>query len=111
MQAIVAEATAEIGAARAFLYAAARELWDAALEGTPTARQRSRARLAASHAVTASLRVVDLLHRSLGINSIMAGSTLDRCFRDLHAAAAHVMVGPLIYEAAGRVELGMDAPL
>ena len=70
---------------------------------------RSRARLAASHAMTASLRTVDLLHRSLGTTSIMAGSTLDRCFRDLHTAAAHVMVGPLTYEAAGRVELGLDA--
>ncbi|MFA7248459.1 MAG: acyl-CoA dehydrogenase family protein [Dehalococcoidia bacterium] len=109
MQGIVAEATAEIEAARAFLYAAAGELWSAAVAGTPAPRQRSRARLAASHAMTASLRTVDLLHRALGTTSIMAGSTLDRCFRDLHTAGAHVMVGPLTYEAAGRVELGLDA--
>jgi alkylation response protein AidB-like acyl-CoA dehydrogenase len=111
MQAIVAEATAEIEAARAFLYAASRDLWDAAVEadGQAPALVRSRARLAASHAMTASLRTVDLLHRSLGTTSIMAGGTLDRCFRDLHTAAAHVMVGPLTYEAAGRVELGLDA--
>ena len=109
MQAIVAEATAEIEAARAFLYGAARELWDAALAGTQTPLQRSRSRLAASHAMAASLRAVDLLHRSLGTTSIMAGSTLDRCFRDLHTASAHVMIGPLTYEAAGRVELGLDA--
>lgn len=111
MQAIVAEATAEIEAARAFLYAAARELWDAALaaNGEAPAPLRARARLASSHAMTASLRAVDLLHRALGTTSIMAGTPLDRCFRDLHTAAAHVMVGPLTYEAAGRVELGMGA--
>ena len=111
MQAIVAEATAEIEAARAFLYGAARDLWDAATSdgAEASARQRSRARLAASHAMTASLRAVDLLHRSLGTTSIVAGSTLDRCFRDLHTASAHVMIGPLTYEAAGRVELGLDA--
>lgn len=109
MQSVVAEATAEIEAARAFLYGAARELWDAALAGTPTTLQRSRARLAAAHAMTASLRTVDLLHRTLGTSAIMGGSTLDRCFRDLHTAASHVMIGPLVYEAAGRVELGMEA--
>ncbi len=111
MQAIVAEATAEIEAARAYLYAAAGDLWTAATtEGVEvTARDRSRARLATSHAMTASLRAVDQLHRALGTTSIVAGSTMDRCFRDLHTASAHVMIGPLTYEAAGRVELGMDA--
>ncbi|MGE3856706.1 MAG: acyl-CoA dehydrogenase family protein [Dehalococcoidia bacterium] len=111
MQAVVAEATAEIEAARAFLYASSRALWDAAIEadGQASPLLRSRARLAASHAMTASLRTVDLLHRSLGTTSIMSGGTLDRCFRDLHTAAAHVMIGPLTYEAAGRVELGLDA--
>lgn len=111
MQAAVAEATAEIEAARAFVYASARELWDAALvaNGEAPAPLRARARLASSHAMTASLRAVDLLHHSLGTTSIMAGSTLDRCFRDLHSAAAHVMVGTMTYEAAGRVELGMGA--
>ena len=111
MQAIVAEATAEIEAARAYLYAAAGELWAAATtDGVEvTARHRSRARLATSHAMTASLRAVDQLHRALGTTSIVAGSTIDRCFRDLHTASAHVMIGPLTYEAAGRVELGLDA--
>ena len=109
MQALVAEATAEIEAARAFLYAAARELWTAAISGEPTPLQRSRARLAASHAMTASLRAVDSLHRGLGTSAVMSGSVLDRCFRDLHTASAHVMIGPLTYEAAGRVELGLDA--
>ena len=109
MQAIVAEATAEIEAARAFLYGAARELWTAATSDGATPVQRSRARLAASHAMTASLRVVDSLHRALGTTAIVSGTTLDRCFRDLHTASAHVMIGPLTYEAAGRVELGLDA--
>ncbi|MDA0301892.1 MAG: acyl-CoA dehydrogenase family protein [Chloroflexi bacterium] len=111
MQGIVTEATAEIEAARAFLYDASRELWAAALEadGQAPALLRSRAGLAASHAMTASLRTVDLLHRSLGTTSSTSFDHLDRCFRDLHTAAAHVMVGPLTYEAAGRVELDMDA--
>jgi hypothetical protein len=33
---------------------------------------------------------------------------LERHFRDIHTAAAHVMVGTLVMEAAGRVELGMS---
>jgi hypothetical protein len=59
--------------------------------------------------VAASLRAVDLLHAALATISIFTKSPLERQFRDIHTAAAHVMVGPLIYEAAGRVEMGLPA--
>ncbi|MCZ6708400.1 MAG: hypothetical protein O7A71_10690 [Chloroflexi bacterium] len=52
---------------------------------------------------------MDLLHRTVGTTGIMATSPIDRQFRDIHTAAAHVIVGPLTYEAAGRVELGLEA--
>ena len=112
IQAVVAEATVLIESARQYLYLAANELW-AALQGEtpePTlAALRARLRLAASHCVDASVEAVDLLHRTVGTTGIMTASPLDRQFRDIHTAAAHVMVGPLTYEAAGRVELGFEA--
>lgn len=109
IQSVVAEATALIGSARSYLYATADELWAAAQAGSDdTALLRSRVRLAASHAARSSVQAVDLLHSTLGTSSIFVSSPLERVFRDMHTAAAHVMIGPLTYQAAGRVELGME---
>jgi alkylation response protein AidB-like acyl-CoA dehydrogenase len=109
VQSVIAEATALIESARTYLYATAEELWVAAQAGAEdTQLLRSRVRLAASHAAKASLQAVDLLHTTMGTSAIFATSPLERQFRDIHTAAAHVMIGPLTYQAAGRVELGME---
>jgi hypothetical protein len=55
------------------------------------------------------MRAVELLYGSMATSAIFAKSPLDRQFRDMRTAAAHVMVSPLTYEAAGRVELGLPA--
>jgi alkylation response protein AidB-like acyl-CoA dehydrogenase len=108
LQTVIAEATALAGSARSYLYETARELWAAALAGDASAAQlRSRVRLAASHAASTSVQAVDLLHAALATSAIFTGNPLERQFRDIHTAAAHVMVGPLTYQAAGRVELGL----
>jgi alkylation response protein AidB-like acyl-CoA dehydrogenase len=108
-QAALAEATATVEAARAYLYATADELWAAAQADAVTPELRAALRLATSHAVTSSVRAIDLLHRTLATSAIHRGSAIERQFRDIHTAAAHVMVGPLTYEAAGRVQLGGEA--
>jgi hypothetical protein len=64
-------------------------------------------RLAASHATRASVQAVDLVHGAVATSAIFTGSPLERQFRDIHTAAAHVMIGPLTYQAAGRVQLGL----
>jgi alkylation response protein AidB-like acyl-CoA dehydrogenase len=108
LQTVIAEATALVGSARSYLYESARELWAATIAGDASAAQpRSRVRLAASHAARASVQAVDLLHAALATSAIFTGNPLERQFRDIHTAAAHVMVGPLTYQAAGRVELGL----
>ncbi|MCA9847679.1 MAG: hydrolase, partial [Dehalococcoidia bacterium] len=84
-----------------------RDVLASGAEGAP--ELRAKARLAASHAVTESLGVVDSLHRACATTAIQRSNPLDRIFRDMHTAAAHVMVGPLVYEAAGRVLLGRPA--
>jgi hypothetical protein len=52
---------------------------------------------------------VDLLHAAVGTSSIFTKNALERQFRDVHTAAAHIQIGPQTYEAAGRVELGLGA--
>ncbi|MEA2640601.1 MAG: indole-3-acetate monooxygenase [Chloroflexota bacterium] len=108
MQLTIAEATALVESAERYLYDAAAELWEAATGGVEdTARLRARVRLAASHATRASVQAVDLVHGAVATSAIFTGSPLERQFRDIHTAAAHVMIGPLTYQAAGRVQLGL----
>ncbi len=108
MQQTIAEATAIIGAASAYLYDTGEAFWQAVLTGEePDARARARVRLAAAHAANESIRAVDLLHRALATSAVQQSSPLDRIFRDIHTAGAHVMIGPLVLEAAGRAELGV----
>ena len=109
IQAVIAEATVLVEAARSHFYATLTDLWRAASAGDDTAELRARVRLAASHAGSSSLRAVDLVHHTMGTTAIFTANPLERHFRDMHTAAAHVMIGPLTYEAAGRVALGMDA--
>jgi alkylation response protein AidB-like acyl-CoA dehydrogenase len=111
VQETIAIATARFEAAKAYYYQSAQALWDdvQASDGEGDVTLRARVRLAASHAVTESLGAVDLLHRAMATTAIQRSNPLDRIFRDIHTAAAHVMVGPLVYEAAGRVLLGRDA--
>ncbi len=109
MQSVIAEATVLVESARSYLYGTARELWEAVQEGGQgTALQRARVRLATSHSTRASIQAVDLLYQALATSAIMRANPLERRFRDIHTAGAHVMIGQMTYEAAGRVELGLN---
>jgi indole-3-acetate monooxygenase len=109
LQALIAEATALVESAEQYLYGISERLWDLVLAGDDDAQLRARVRLANSNAVTASVRAVDLLHGALATSAIFTKSPLERQFRDLHTASAHVMIGSMTYEAAGRVLLGQEA--
>ena len=109
LQLQLAEAYVLVESAREHLHGATGRLWEAAQRGEELGRLNARLRLATSHAASASWRAVDSLHAALGSTAIFASSPLERQFRDMRTAAAHVMVGPLTYEAAGRVELGLPA--
>ncbi len=108
MQSAIAVATAEVESASDYFYDTARKLWEAALAGKDDPVLRAKTRLAASHATAASVRAVDILHAACATTAIFTKSPLERQFRDIHTAAAHVMIGQLTFEAAGRVLLGLD---
>jgi len=115
VQETFAIAQARFESAEGYYYRTAELLWDDVQRsgGEGDVTLRAKVRLAASHAMTESLGVVDALHRACATSAIARShggqNPLDRVFRDIHTAAAHVMVGPLVYEAAGRVLLGRDA--
>jgi alkylation response protein AidB-like acyl-CoA dehydrogenase len=109
MQSAVAEASAIVGAASNYLYEASWALWQQALAGETQKPLRATVRLATSNAARAGLQAIDLLHAAVGTSSIMSSSPLSRILRDMHTASAHVMIGTMTYEAAGRVLMGLDA--
>jgi len=106
----VAQAEAALRAARALLFEAVAETWDAArAQGEIAVRQRALLRLAATHATTSAVQAVDMMYTAGGGTSIYAGSPLQRCFRDIHVVTQHMMVATPTYELTGRLFLGLDA--
>jgi alkylation response protein AidB-like acyl-CoA dehydrogenase len=68
------------------------------------AAQRIASLLATEHCVAA----VDMLYRLAGSSAIFQTSPLERCFRDMHAAAQHLQVQAGSWETTGRVLLGLE---
>jgi alkylation response protein AidB-like acyl-CoA dehydrogenase len=108
LQSAVAEAAGMVGAASNYLYDASWALWEEALAGETNKQSRGRVRLATSHAMRASVQAVDMLHAALATSAIQASNPLSRQLRDIHTASAHVMIGTMTFEAAGRVLMGME---
>lgn len=108
LQAALAEAAGVVGAAANYLYESAWALWEEALAGNTNRLTRGRVRLATSNAMKASVQAVDMLHAALATSAIMTSSPLSRQLRDIHTASAHVMIGSMTFEAAGRVLLDME---
>lgn len=105
----VAEAEAELRAARAFFYGAVDDAWRHAETGAePTLEQRAALRLAATNAARSGARVVDRMYDAGGGTSVYATSRLQKDFRDIHTATQHAVVGQPTYELAGRVLLGVE---
>ncbi len=108
LQSAIAEASGMVGAASTYLYESAWALWEQALAGDTDKALRARVRLATSNAMRASVQAVDMLHAALATSAIMSSSPLSRQLRDIHTASAHVMIGTMTFEAAGRALMGME---
>jgi alkylation response protein AidB-like acyl-CoA dehydrogenase len=68
--------------------------------------QRRRLRLAITHAIASSVQAGDRLHRAAGASAVYDGQPLERRFRDLHTAGAHVQADPRLLEITGAMLLG-----
>jgi alkylation response protein AidB-like acyl-CoA dehydrogenase len=109
IQTHVAEGEALLRSARAFLFDAIGDAWRAAQSaGAISLAQRAVLRLAATHAVSSTAKVVDLMYNAGGGTSVYATSPLQRHFRDIHVVTQHMMVASPTYEVTGRLFLGID---
>ncbi|WP_422005058.1 acyl-CoA dehydrogenase family protein [Pyruvatibacter mobilis] len=108
-QAELAQAEAELRAARAFLTEAVDTAWDtAASKGAIPVEMRRDIRLAATHATTASARVVDRMYLIGGGSSVHRRAPIQRAFRDVHVATQHMMTAPATWELTGRLLFGLE---
>lgn len=97
----VAEAAANIDAARLLVERDCREIMQAAKAGRvqdEALRARNKGNL--SYAVRLSARAVDLLFDSVGGQGLFADNRVQRAWRDIHAAAKHIS---LAWDATGAV--------
>jgi alkylation response protein AidB-like acyl-CoA dehydrogenase len=105
----VAIAEADVGAARAYVLEAVRNVWEAATDGRAiTKRQREVVRLACTHAATLSTQAVDRMWDAAGSSAIFTSSPLERCFRDIHTGRKNVGISAENYGPIGRRFLGLD---
>ena len=108
----------EFGAAEALvqsahhhLYGVVAEIWDKVAQGQrPTTEDRRQLRLAASQATVMSAAAVDKLYNAAGGSALQGHCSLQKHFRDIHAATAHRMVGTEVMRMAAAARI-TDAPV
>lgn len=106
----VAEAEALVRSARGWLRETVATAWDAAQrDGRLSVEHRRDIRLATTHGTRAAARAVDLMYNLGGGSSVYDTSRLQRCFRDVHVATQHMLVGTPTLELTGKLFLGLDA--
>ena len=104
----VAQAEAQLRAARAFLFETIDEVWASVGRGEELSLdQRTLLRLSATHATVSSTQAIDLMYNAGGGTSIYTHSPLERYFRDIHAVTQHLMVAQPTYEVVGRLFFGL----
>ena len=109
-QLALARAEAGLSSARAFLRDEVALAWEMVLAGSrvPVA-QRARIRLACTNAAEATSAATGLVHRAAGGSAVYQTSPLERCFRDINTATAHLLISDRNLVTYARLRLGLEA--
>lgn len=82
--------------------------WTTVCAGNPlTRRQQAELRSVAVHATATAAEIVTGLFRAAGGSALYRTGVLQRCLRDINAAAQHIMVADSAYERLGQILLGV----
>lgn len=103
-----ATATADCQAANAYVRRIFSQLYDAASTGQVTSEMQLQGQLATSHAFTVAKRVADIAFAACTTRAVRGGNAIQRCFRDIHAGAAHVLNSEQALIDAGAVLVGTE---
>jgi alkylation response protein AidB-like acyl-CoA dehydrogenase len=105
----LAQAEALLGAARAYLYESVQAAWNSASQGRfLTQPEKITIQLAATHAVSTSAQVADLVHQAAGTSAIRLEQPFERCFRDAHVITQHAFTSMNRFESAGKLLFGQE---
>jgi len=101
-----ARAESLVAGAHHYVYGALNALWEKIESGErATMEDRRQLRLAASQATIMSAEAVDLLYNAAGGSSLQGDCSLQKHFRDIHAATQHKMVSPDLLKLSGAARL------
>jgi alkylation response protein AidB-like acyl-CoA dehydrogenase len=110
VQHAIALAEATLTAGRLFHFAMAEEIWAAATAGQQLQPiQRTRTRLAATHAAHSAAQAVEIVRGVTGTSAIFLDSPLERYVRDVHVVPTHIQLQLATYEAIGRLLVGLES--
>ena len=105
----MADAEAQLRAARLLFYETLNSTWQRAVANQPaTLERRADLMLACTHAVRTSAHVADLMHRMGGAAGIYERSPLERHFRDAQTVRHHGFLSESRLETVGQVYLGLE---
>ncbi len=107
-QSRVAQAEAQLGAARVYLLATLEEVWRAVgRSGALGLDQRVRIRLAASHAIAQAREVADFAYHAAGGTAVFTRQAFERRFRDIHTVAQQLQGRDDHFENVGKFLLDL----
>lgn len=110
VQMALGQAEATLGAARAYLYEALREVWGRVSNGEFIDKAgKIKLQLAGTHAAASAVKAVDLVQSVIGTTGIRQTHRFERYFRDVHTITHHGYISPSRYESVG--QLILDVPV
>jgi alkylation response protein AidB-like acyl-CoA dehydrogenase len=108
----LAQATAALRGARAYLEDSIGQAWEEARnDGKISTEARCHIRLACTHGTKTAANVSRVMYELGGGSSLFLASPLQRRFRDAYAATQHMMVAPPTLELTGRILMGVETDL
>jgi alkylation response protein AidB-like acyl-CoA dehydrogenase len=103
------EADLKLRAARALSFQVFEKAWDTVCGGdVPGPELQAEMRSCATYATLVAEEVVSMAFRYGGGEALFSSSSLQRCWRDINAAAQHGLVNDTAYENHGQFILGMS---
>lgn len=109
VQSQIGKAEAGWRAAKALLYETVSSVWeDVKSKGEITIQNRILLRMAGTHAIRESARVVDISYNVCGSTAIFASQKIQRRFQDAHVITQQVQGREAHYETVGQYFLGSE---
>jgi alkylation response protein AidB-like acyl-CoA dehydrogenase len=112
VQSSLAQAEANLRAARSLILQSMAEIWkDLSAGAVITVEQRITIRMAATHAIHKAREAVDFTYNGAGATAIFEGHPLERRFRDIHTVTQQLQGQLRHFETVGAWMMGADTDL